>query len=203
MWKKFWRRKAVWYDELKGEWDIHSAGDCNRHIGRHIDGFDEVHGGYGEGHLMRFMEGMVKVIWWGSWRVWWRSFDEVHGGHDEGHLMRFMEGMVKVIWWGSWRVWWRSFDEVHGGYGEGHLMRFMEGMVKVIWWGSWRVWWRSFDEVHGEHGVGQRNLEGRMLLEICLEKELCVSYTWFTRERKRGRWHSEWVKMRQKLTLCW
>ena len=42
------------YDELKGEWDVHSAGDLvmclgdiNGHVGRHIDGF---HG---------FMEGMV------------------------------------------------------------------------------------------------------------------------------------------------
>ena len=34
-------------------------GDIDRHIDRYID---EVHGGYGEGHLMRFMEGMVKVI---------------------------------------------------------------------------------------------------------------------------------------------
>ena len=34
-----------------------------------------------------------------------------------------------------------------------------------------------FDGVCGGYGVGQRNLEGRMLLEFCLEKELCVSYT--------------------------
>ena len=37
-------------------------------------------------------------------------------------------------------------------------------------------------EVHGGYGVGWRNLEGRMLLEYCLEKELCVSNTWFKRE---------------------
>ena len=42
-----------------------------------------------------------------------------------------------------------------------------------------------FDEVHGECGVGQRNLEGRMLLEFCLVKALCVSNTWFKREEKR------------------
>ena len=34
---------------------------------------------------------------------------------------------------------------------------------------------RHFDVVHGEYGVGQMNFEGRMLLEFCLEKELCVS----------------------------
>ena len=36
-----------------------------------------------------------------------------------------------------------------------------------------------------EHGVGQKNLEGRMLLEFCLDKELCVSNTWFKRGKKR------------------
>ena len=43
----------------------------------------------------------------------------------------------------------------------------------------------SFDGVYGGYGVGQRNLEGRMLLEFCLEKQLCVSNTWFKREEKR------------------
>ena len=28
----------------------------------------------------------------------------------------------------------------------------------------------GFDGLHGGYGVGQRNLEGRMLLEFCLEK---------------------------------
>ena len=52
--KKFHR--TVFYDELKGEWDMHNAddlvmcfGDFNGHIGRHIDGLDGVHGGYGVG----------------------------------------------------------------------------------------------------------------------------------------------------------
>ena len=43
------------YDDLKGEWDVHSAcdivmclGDFSGHVGRHIDiGFDGVHEGYG------------------------------------------------------------------------------------------------------------------------------------------------------------
>ena len=79
--------KQSFYDELKCEWDMHSAndsamslGDFKRHVGRHIDGFDGVHGGY---------------------------------------------------------------------------------------------------------GVGKWNLEGRMLLEFCLDKELCVSNTLFKREEKR------------------
>ena len=44
----------------------------------------------------------------------------------------------------------------------------------------------GFDGVHGGNGVGQRNLEGRMLLEFCLEKELCVSNTWLKRGKDEG-----------------
>ena len=32
----------------------------------------------------------------------------------------------------------------------------------------------GFDGFHEGYGVGQRNLEGRILLEFCFEKELCV-----------------------------
>ena len=45
-------RETVFYDEMKYDWDMHSADDlvmylgaCNGNIGRHIDGFDGVHGG--------------------------------------------------------------------------------------------------------------------------------------------------------------
>ena len=43
----------------------------------------------------------------------------------------------------------------------------------------------GFNVVHRGYGVCQRNLEGRMLLEFFLEKELCVSNTWLKREEKR------------------
>ena len=43
----------------------------------------------------------------------------------------------------------------------------------------------GFNGFCGGYVVGQRKLEGRMLLEFCLEKELCVSNTWFKREEKR------------------
>ena len=43
----------------------------------------------------------------------------------------------------------------------------------------------GFNGVHGGYGVGQRNLEGRMLIEFCLEKELWLSNTWLKREEKR------------------
>ena len=35
----------------------------------------------------------------------------------------------------------------------------------------------GFDGVHGRYNVAQRNLEGRMLQEFCLEKELCMLST--------------------------
>ena len=48
--------KQSFYDELNSEWNIHSVGDLvmclgdfNGHIGRHIDGFDGVHGGFSGG----------------------------------------------------------------------------------------------------------------------------------------------------------
>ena len=39
----------------------------------------------------------------------------------------------------------------------------------------------GFDGVHGGYGAGHRNLEGKMLLDYCLEKELCLSNTWSKR----------------------
>ena len=57
-------RKNNLYDELKGEWDMHSADDLvmclsefSGHIGRHVDGFDGVHGGYDVGQ--RNLEGSM------------------------------------------------------------------------------------------------------------------------------------------------
>ena len=54
-----WRsleEKQSFYDELKCVWGMHSVGDLvmclgdfNGHVGRHIDGFDGVHEGYGVG----------------------------------------------------------------------------------------------------------------------------------------------------------
>ena len=37
------------------------------------------------------------------------------------------------------------------------------------------------DGLDGGYGIGQRNSEGNMLLEFCLEKELCMSNTLFKR----------------------
>ena len=43
----------------------------------------------------------------------------------------------------------------------------------------------GFEGVHGGYSVGHGNLQGRILLEFCLEKDLCVSNTWLRREEKR------------------
>ena len=58
--------KQSFYDKLKCEWDMHSADDlvmcldyCNAHDGRHIDGFDGVHGGHGVGQ--RNLEGRMLI----------------------------------------------------------------------------------------------------------------------------------------------
>ena len=39
--------------------------------------------------------------------------------------------------------------------------------------------------VHGGFAVGQMNYEGRMLLEFCMENELCVSNTC---SKRVGKW---------------
>ena len=42
----------------------------------------------------------------------------------------------------------------------------------------------GFEGIHGGYGFGVRNVEGRMLLEFCDEKDLCVANTWFKKKRK-------------------
>ena len=56
--------KQSFCSELKCKWDMHSAGDLvmclddlNAHVGRHIDKFAGVHGGYGINQ--RNMEGRM------------------------------------------------------------------------------------------------------------------------------------------------
>ena len=57
------------YDELKCVWDMHSAGDLvlclgdfNGHVGRHIDEFDSVYGGFGVGQ--RNLEERMLLNFW-------------------------------------------------------------------------------------------------------------------------------------------
>ena len=39
--------------------------------------------------------------------------------------------------------------------------------------------------MHGGNGIGERNVEGKMLLQFYDEKELCVANTWFSNGEKR------------------
>ena len=59
------------YDELKGEWDVHSAqdlvmflGDIHGHKGRHIDGFDGINGRHGVVGQRNFDGRMLLVLHW-------------------------------------------------------------------------------------------------------------------------------------------
>ena len=39
-------------------------------------------------------------------------------------------------------------------------------------------WIGGFDGAHRRYGIDERNAKGRILLEFCDEKELCVANTW-------------------------
>ena len=43
----------------------------------------------------------------------------------------------------------------------------------------------EFESVHGGNGIGEQNLENRMMLEFCNQKDLCVANTWF--KKRKGR----------------
>ena len=43
----------------------------------------------------------------------------------------------------------------------------------------------GFEGIYGGNGIGQRNAEGRMLLEFCDERELCAANMWFKKTDKR------------------
>ena len=43
----------------------------------------------------------------------------------------------------------------------------------------------GFEGFHGENRIAKRNAEGRMLLEFCDKRELCVVNTWFKKTDKR------------------
>ena len=56
-----------YYDELRGEWEMHYAdrlvmclGDFNERVGRHIDDFYGMRGGYGVGQ--RKLEGIMLLV---------------------------------------------------------------------------------------------------------------------------------------------
>ena len=43
----------------------------------------------------------------------------------------------------------------------------------------------GFEGVHEGNRIGEQNLEGRMLLEFCNQKDLCVVNIWFKKDKKK------------------
>ena len=43
----------------------------------------------------------------------------------------------------------------------------------------------GFLGVHGESNISERHQEGRMLLEFCDAKHLCIAKTWFRKADKK------------------
>ena len=43
----------------------------------------------------------------------------------------------------------------------------------------------GFEGIHGGYEIGKRNVEGRMLLDFCVQKELCVANTWYKKRDER------------------
>ena len=43
----------------------------------------------------------------------------------------------------------------------------------------------GFEGIHGGYGIGKRNVEGRMLLDFCVQKEFCVANTWYKKRDER------------------
>ena len=56
-------------------------------------------------------------------------------------------------------------------------------------------------DVHRGNGIGKRNAEGRKLLELCDEKELCIAITCFYKADKNKSLILP-VDVKQKLILC-
>ena len=43
----------------------------------------------------------------------------------------------------------------------------------------------GFEGVHGGNGNAEQNLEDKMLLEFCDQKNFCMANTWFKKKEKR------------------
>ena len=43
----------------------------------------------------------------------------------------------------------------------------------------------GFEVIHGGYGIGKRNVEGRMLLDFCVQKDLYVANTWYKKRDER------------------
>ena len=85
-------------------------------------------------------------------------------GKPESEKGRFYQEMA-----GEWSM--ANANEIVLGLGDfkGHVGKCAEG----------------FESIHGGYGIGKRNVEGRMLLDFCVQKELCVANTWYKNRDER------------------
>ena len=98
---KFLEEKRSIYDELKCEWDMHSAydsvmclGDFNGHVGRHIDGFYGVHEGYGVGEDK--LEGRMLLMF--CWRrKYVIKYNIYLRGKEEGIIQYWWKWDINIL----------------------------------------------------------------------------------------------------------
>ena len=70
------------------------------------------------------------------------------------------------------------------------------------WCWNWRFQCaEGFEGIRGGYGIGKRNAEGRMLLDFCDQKELCVANTWYKKRDERKVTYSSGGN--DKWTLLW
>ena len=77
----------------------------------------------------------------------------------------------------------RFYDELAGEYELQNLSEGVFGLEDFNGHVGEEI--EGFEGVHDGNGIGQRNAEGRMLLEFCDERELCVANTWFKKTYKK------------------
>ena len=85
-------------------------------------------------------------------------------GKPDAEKERFYEEMAR-----EWSVANENELVVRLGDCNGHVGKCAEG----------------FEGIHGGYGVGKRNAEGRLLLDFCDQKKLCVANTWFKKKDER------------------
>ena len=85
-------------------------------------------------------------------------------GKPDAEKERFYEEMVR-----EWSM--ANANELVLGLGDfnGHVGKSAEGL----------------EGTHGGYGIGKRNAEGRMLLDFCDQKELCIANTRYKKKDKR------------------
>ena len=75
------------------------------------------------------------------------------------------------------------YDELAGEYEQQNPSEMVFGLRDFN--GHFGEEIEGFEGVHGGNGIGKRNAEGRMLVEFCDERDLCVANAGFKKTDKR------------------